>query len=235
MSGRGPCDGGVSEVHGRSHHVVEPLWETVAQLLLRPPRGPPLLADIAVPKENLSQRPQIHAAMPCYLMNGVAQLSAVHGVAPGEQVDVGVVAPPGVHRSPSDSGHDLFGVDHGERVSSRGDLPAQQPWDADLLGWRDDRIASADINVEVSTGGREPRGHRHPDPWVDVLVPYLPRGGCLYVERRRLSKPTVLPGVRRVIVAAEAQGDGRSASPLPAGPARGFSVCAWAIDWIDAA
>lgn len=97
-------------------------------------------------------RPQLHAAMPCHLVDGVAQLSAVDGVAPGEQVHVGEVAPPGVHHSPGDSGHDLFGVDHGERVAPRGDLPAQQPRNADLLGWRDDRVASADVDVNVSAG-----------------------------------------------------------------------------------
>jgi hypothetical protein len=63
MSGCGPGDGGVSEVHGRSHHVVELLRETVAELLFRAPRGPSLLADIAVPGEDLCQRPQFHAAM----------------------------------------------------------------------------------------------------------------------------------------------------------------------------
>lgn len=149
MSGRGPCDGRISEFHGRSDHVVELLRETVAELLFRPPRGPPLLADIAVPGEDLGQRPQFHMAMPCHLVDGVAQLGAVDGVAPGEQVHVGEVPPPCVYRSPSDSGHDLLGVDHGERVPSCGDLPAQQPRDADLLGWRDDRVASADIDVEV--------------------------------------------------------------------------------------
>ena len=41
----------------RSNHVAELLRETVAGLLFRAPRGPPLLADIAVPGEDLSQRP----------------------------------------------------------------------------------------------------------------------------------------------------------------------------------
>ena len=35
---------------------MELLRETVAELLFRAPRGPPLLADIAVPGEDLSQR-----------------------------------------------------------------------------------------------------------------------------------------------------------------------------------
>jgi len=86
--------------------------------------------------------------MPCHLADGPAEGGPVHGVAPGEQVDVGEVPPPCVHRSPSDSGHDLLGVDHGERVPSCGDHPAQQPRDADLLGWRGDRVACADIDVE---------------------------------------------------------------------------------------
>lgn len=66
--------------------------------------------------------------------------------------------------------------------------PAQQPRDADLLGWRDDRVAGADVDVEVSAGGREACGHRHPDSWVDVLVPYLPRGGSLQVEHHPVRK-----------------------------------------------
>jgi hypothetical protein len=57
MSGRISCDGRVSKVRGRSHHVAELLWETVAELLFRAPRGPPLLADIAVLGEDFSQRP----------------------------------------------------------------------------------------------------------------------------------------------------------------------------------
>src|SRR5437764_11401454 len=72
MPVRYPCDGRVGEVHGRSHHVVELLWQAVAELLFRAPRGPPLLADIAVPWENLSHRPQFQAAMPCDVVDGPA-------------------------------------------------------------------------------------------------------------------------------------------------------------------
>ncbi len=70
MSGRGACDVWVGEVHGRSNHVVELLREAVAELLFGAPRGPPLLADIAVPAEDLSQWPQFHAAMPCDFVDG---------------------------------------------------------------------------------------------------------------------------------------------------------------------
>ena len=36
-------------------------------------------------------------------------------------------------------------------------------------------------------------GHRHPDSWVDVLVPYLPRGGCLQVEHHPVRKGSARP------------------------------------------
>lgn len=49
-----------------------------------------------------------------------------------------------------------------------------QAWDEDPLGGWGDRVASADICVEVRAGGRELRGHRYPDPWVDVLVANFP-------------------------------------------------------------
>jgi len=55
MPVRYPCDGRVGEVHGRSHHVAELLREAIAEVLFRAPRRPPLLADIAVPSENLGQ------------------------------------------------------------------------------------------------------------------------------------------------------------------------------------
>ena len=120
------ADGGIGEVDDRGHDRAEALGEAVFEPLPPSPRGPSLLADLAVAVKDLCERQDLDLTVPTHVADRGDQLGPVDGVASREQVHVGEVPPARAHGAPGDGGHDLLGVDHRQRVAAHSEYAAEE-------------------------------------------------------------------------------------------------------------
>lgn len=117
-----------------------------------------------------------------HLADRVRQISSRQRVTAAEEIDVREVPPAGVDRPSCDCGHDLLGVNHGERISPHDELTAEQARKDQFLWCRRDLVTHVDIEVEVWTGRGELGLHRDANAAVEILVSDHRCGPAVHVE-----------------------------------------------------
>ena len=153
--------------------LVEEIGERfggVGQAVFAAPSDPSGLGEFCISGQGVGEGLDVDDPVSGYGSDGGAEYGLV--VRAGGQVgDVDEVAPAGVSGASLDGGDDLFGEDQFDAVTGDRDWgPAEESWHVDGVGWRGERVADVDVDVEPDAGGGEAAGDLGSGAWVHLVV-----------------------------------------------------------------